>query len=194
MKFFAEGLPRLGIINVYVELDSIPNESTNLLTTAGDINVVLQHNANEVIIPIPFPASSTETLNFPSKNVIASFRIQTVRSNTNEEPQQLVSADDIQKQWSQGAILSCRVCHRQLLTSPQIRWKDLPSDSWIEFSDYWLCHSGSIHSHSHSHQSQVPVFPHVKSRPETVLLGLTSLLLHPNDPQNIMIKVPTPNP
>jgi hypothetical protein len=187
MKFFAEGLPRLGVVNLQIELNTSSTDPTSIFTTEGDVNVVLQHNG-ELSVRIPFQASSTETLKFSSKKPIINARIPTGRSTNNGEPLALLSAEDIQTQWSQGATLSCSACHNKLLTSPQMRWKDLPSDSWVEFSDYWLCHPGNSHSHSHTHTS-VPVRPTLKTSPGTALVGLTSFLFHPDNLQNITIKV-----
>ena len=190
MKFFAEGLPRLGVVNLQIELDTSSTDSTSIFTTEGDVNVVLQHNG-ELSVPLPFPASSTETLKFSSKKSIITARIPTTRSFNNDEPLTLLSAEDIQTQWSQGATLSCSACHGKILTSPQMRWKDLPSDSWVEFSDYWLCHSGN---------SSLPFpFPYAHTLPPFVPLSkrlqephssdCTSLLIHPDNLQNITIKV-----
>ena len=189
MKFFAEGLPRLGVVNLQIELDTPSTDLTSISTTEGDVNVALQHDG-ELSVPLSSPASSTETVKFSSNKSIIIARIPTTRSPNNDEPLPLLSAEDIQTQWSQGATLSCSACHGKILTSPQTRWKDLPSDSWVEFSDYWLCHSGKSHSHSHSRpHTSAPVLPTIRTAPGTALVGLTSLLIHPDNSQNITIKV-----
>lgn len=192
MKFLAEGFPRLGVVNLQIELDTPSTDSTSILTTEGDVNVVLQHDG-EITLPLSFPASSTKFLKFSSQKSIITARIPVTRFLNNDEPLSLLSAEEIQTQWSQGAALSCSACHRKVLISPQMRWKDLPSDSWVEFSDYWLCHSGNSHSHSQSHSHTfTPVLPTLRATPGTALVGLTSLLVHPDNSQKITIKVHFP--
>ena len=189
MKFFAEGLPRLGVVNVQIELDSPSSHSISVSTTVGEFNIVLRHDG-EVIVPLPFDASSTETLTIPPEKSVITVRVPTVRSTSYAEPLPLLSAEDIQTQRSQGTTLSCASCHKKILCRSQMRWKDLPSDSWIEFSDYWLCHPGNSHSHSHAHaHTPTPVLPTLKAAPGTVLVGLTSLLIHHDDSLNITVKV-----
>jgi hypothetical protein len=189
MKFFAEGLSRLGVVNLQIELDKPSTDSTSIFTTEGDVNVVIQHDG-ELRVPLSFPAASSEILKFSSNKSIITARIPTARSPNIGEPLTLLSAEDIQAQWSQGATLSCSACHRKTLTSPRMRWKDLPSDSWVEFSDYWLCHSGNSHSHSKSHpHASTPILPSLRATLETALVGLTSLLIHPDNSQNVTIKV-----
>jgi hypothetical protein len=197
MKFFAEGLPRLGIVNLQIHLDASPVSHLTLSVTAGDQKAVLCHGEESFVLGLPAPASSTEKFTYPAGQSEITSRISTERSTSNEESTSLLSAEDIASKWQQGARLSCRNCHQDILSNPQMRWKDLPSESWAEYSDYWLCHPGGSHSHSHSHShiSRSPEprtnhpIPNLTARPGLGLVGLTSILVDPKDLQNILLKV-----
>ena|SRR5271170_5073499 len=197
MKFFAEGLPRLGVVNLQVQLDGPSNETSSISTTEGDVTVTLHNDGVELYIPLPFPPSKTETLIFPPKQSIITSRISTLRSTSAEDPKSLLSAEEFETHYSRLGTLSCVSCHTPIVTTKQLRFKDLPSDSWLEFSDYWLCHPSHSHSHTHTHthsETQIPPpkLPTIKSNPGTALLGLTSLVLNSKDVQNVTIKVTFP--
>jgi HECT-like Ubiquitin-conjugating enzyme (E2)-binding len=192
MKFFAEGLPRLGVVNLHVALNSASTEATSITTTEDDTTIILQHQHEEFVILLPSSPSATETIPLPPGKSIITSRLSISRPPTDDQLLPLLSANDVLPLGSQGTTLSCVDCRKSQLVTPQMRWKDLPSDSWVELSDYWLCHSGSTHSHNHEHHT--PVLPTLKTRPGTVLVGLTSLLLHPDDLPNITIKVPLSHP
>src|ERR1700721_423708 len=142
MKFFAEGLPRLGVVNLQLQLQTPSNSSTTVSTTAGREHAVLSHDGEVSTLLLPCAASSQDTCTFTSGQLIIKPRILTSPTKDSVETVPLLSADDIGTHWSLGAKLSCAYCHRVLVNDRQIRWKDLPSDSWLEYSDYWLCHSG----------------------------------------------------
>jgi hypothetical protein len=192
MKFFAEGLPQLGVVNLNLQLESLLN-GCSLSTTEGDHHARLRHDDEIVSIPLPLSASSTETLTYPGKPSVVTVRISASSSKSNNEPQPLLSAGDFQEQ----ARVLCALCRRQIFKSDRMRWKDLPSESWVEFSDYWLCHPGHSHSppHSHSYHSHknkthpINPIPVLKPTPGTSLLGLTYVLVDLLDTQDIVIKV-----
>src|SRR5271170_4777257 len=91
MKFFAEGLPRLGVVNLQVQLDGPSNETSSISTTEGDVTVTLHNDGVELYIPLPFPPSKTETLIFPPKQSIITSRISTLRSASAEDLKPLLS-------------------------------------------------------------------------------------------------------
>jgi hypothetical protein len=198
MKFFAEGLPRLGIVNLQIRLDARPASHISLSVTAGEQKAILCHGKETSVLALPSPSSATETFTYPPGQSEIALRMSTERSNCNEEYTPLLSAEDVRSKWQQGAKLSCRNCHQDILSNPQMRWKDLPSESWAEYSDYWLCHPGGSHPHSHSHShtpqtsepgTNIHLIPNLAARPGIGLVGLTSILFDPKDIQNILFKV-----
>ena len=195
MKFFAEGLPKLGVVNLEVELDTPVDKYITLSASNGGSNVVLQHQNETQIINLPLPTPSTQTFTFPPGEWIISARIPTVPSKVGTEPTPLVSAEDIRNRWTCGGKVSCSSCHKPFVEGREMKWKDLPSESWQEYADYWLCHRHShshSNSHSHSHSHEPPTIPVLKASPGTALVGVTFLLAHPDDTQNLQIKVLSP--
>jgi HECT-like Ubiquitin-conjugating enzyme (E2)-binding len=196
MKFFAEGLPRLGVVNLNLQLEP-PSNGYSLSTIEGDHHARLRRGDEAISIPLPLAASSTETFTYSNMSSIVTTRISAARSKSSSEPQPLLSASDFQEQ----PRVLCASCRRQILKLDPIRWKDLPSENWIEFSDYWLCHPGHSHSLSHSHSHhiqenkshQINPIPILKPTPGTSLLGLTFVLVDSSDTQNITIKVTLPD-
>lgn len=192
MKFFAEGLPRLGVVNLNIQFES-PLNGCSLSTVEGDQHALLRCGNEVISIPLPLAATSTETFTYPDKSSIVTTRILASGSEKNMEPQPLLSASDLQEQ----SRVLCTSCGRQILKPMPKRWKELPSESWVEFSDYWLCHPGH-HSLSHSHhmhknKSQpINPIPLLKPTPGISLLGLTFVLVDPSDAQRITIKVTLP--
>lgn len=203
MNFSAEGLPRLGIVNLQIRLDDYPVSNATLSVTAGVSRAVLCNGKQTFVLALPSPSSVTETFTYQQGQTEIIARISTERSVPPEELSPVLSAEQFSSKWSQGAKLACRECHQDIINNPQMRWKDLPSESWAEYSDYWLCHPGGSHSHSHNHSStkQTPeekinnhLIPNLTARPGVSLVGLTSILLDPKDLQNISIKVLLPVP
>lgn len=194
MNFFAEGLPRLGVINLQLSLRTTSTSSTTLSTTSHNATAVLLDEGQQVNILLPLDASVTETFSFPAGKSVVTARIPCLATNINEDVKALISADDFQG--GRRAEVCCSVCYQQVFRDREMRWKDLPSDSWVEYSDYWLCHphphshDGDTHSHSHAN-SQPLQLPTIKAMKGTALIGLTSLLLHPQDIQS-PTKVPSP--
>jgi hypothetical protein len=201
--FFAECLPRLGIINLQVSLGNPSTDATVLITTSTSATSLLRHHGLETAILLPRDASNSDTIPFPSGQKVVTARIPCMAvKDPNELPQTALSAEDIHARWrSRNPGIYCVKCGRQVVKGGKIsRWKELPSDSWIEYSDYWMCHPstaadshfpGHGHSHSHGHahsvdHSQPPrQIPTITAIPGTGLIGLTSLLLHPDDLQSI---------
>jgi HECT-like Ubiquitin-conjugating enzyme (E2)-binding len=197
IKFFAEGLPRLGVVNIQIRLDTPSKESTKLSTKENDRNAILHHDGTTHPISLPSPSSSTKDITPLLNQTTITCRVSTFSSLVDEAPAFLLSADDINLKWSRGADLSCAKCHRIIVQNQPLRWKDLPSDSWEEYSDYWHCHPGSPHSHSHSqnhadnHSLTQPAKQFVlRASPGTSLVGLTYLLTYPTNTQNINFEVP----
>jgi hypothetical protein len=190
MRFFGEGLPKLGVVNLEVELDTQTSGSTTIFTSTGGSNVVLQNNTEPQIIPLPSPTPSAQTFTFRPNESIISARIPATPSSLVTDPKSLLSAEDIQSLWACGGKLSCATCHKPLIEGREMKWKDLPSESWKEYADYWLCHRHA-HSHAHSHTPthDPPAIPVLKATAGTALVGLTFLLVDPYDTQNLQIKV-----
>jgi hypothetical protein len=199
MKFFAEELARLGVVNVQIQLDTPSSDSTVLHTQSGSFRAVLRHEETEHTLLLPSPSTRTDAIPFPADKSIIQYRVPIAPSTTVSEPTPLISADTIQAICSQGGKLSCSACHCPLLRDGQFRWKDLPSDSWQEYSGSWLCHRGSSHTHSHTHTSnnhshtRTPI-PTLTATQTTALVGLTFLLVSPSSLQHISIQVPFPVP
>lgn len=195
MKYFAEALPKLGVVNLQVQLDDESNKSISLSTTAGNRECLLLRDNAVSNLLLPLVSSKTERPTLQINQQILSARISTTPVNANEDPVSLLPAEEIQKHWVDGTKLSCKSCHIEICSQPALRWKDLPSESWLEFADYWLCHSGCTNSHSHSHprpmhQQENPVFSQsIGAKPGLGLVGLTFLVLHQEDLSNIRIKV-----
>jgi hypothetical protein len=201
IKVFAEGLRRLGVINVQIHLDTPSEESTTLSTHENDKHAILHHAAAIFLIRLPSPSSSTKDITLPLNQTTITCRVSTFPTHVDQTLGFLLSADDINVKWSRGADLSCAKCHHIIVQNQPLRWKDLPSDSWEEYSDYWHCHPGSSHFHSHSHSPsqihthhQAPTQPHkpfvLLASPGTALVGLTYLLIHSTNTQNITFEVP----
>ena len=199
MKFFADGL-RLGAINLQVELDTPTNEFTSLSTSSGDSRAVLHHHDTSLAILLPSPASKTDIITFPLGRTIIASRISSYPSRPAVEPAPLLPADDINWRWSRGLKFTCFMCYRTIVPNRPLRWKDLPRDSWLECSDYWLCRRGDSHDHDrahshHRHTSASLGLPTPEATPDIVLVGLTFLLISPDITQNITTKVlPPPFP
>jgi len=201
MKFFTEGLPRLGVINLQLDLQSASNRSSTLSTTSGNATATLHHqDEQEADIVLPSPASVTQTFTFSSGQSIVTARIPCLPTTVAEDLLPLVSADDIQARWNMKARIRCSGCLREVVGNREMRWKDLPSDSWVEYSDYWLCHPhtsttdshshghGHTHNHSHDHSHALQL-PTIKAILGIGLIGLTSLLMHPQDIFQFQLKV-----
>jgi HECT-like Ubiquitin-conjugating enzyme (E2)-binding len=189
MQFFAEGIPRLGVINLSIQLHSKSDHSTSIITTAGLPEVIVNHGGSSSTLILPLAPSSSQTSTYSLGSSTITSRIYTIASASSEIVP-LLSAD-IFKERSKEVNLCCSTCHHPILSSHQIKWKDLPSDSWLEYSDYWLCHPHS-HSHNHNHEDTSPdlTIPSIlKVNKDTILIGLTFLLINPSDLQNITFKV-----
>ena len=208
--FFAECLPRLGIINLQLSLDHPSTNSTVFHTTSNSTTCLLHHNNHETLIRLPRKATKSDTIPFPRDRTVVTARIPCIPAkDTNEVPWTVLSAEDVANCGNRNAGVYCAKCGREVVGGEKIlRWKELPSDSWVEYSDYWLCHAnastdshshshGHGHGHSHSrshkhpthHNSQPRQLPIITSIQGTGLIGLTSLLFHPNDlqsPQNVL--------
>jgi HECT-like Ubiquitin-conjugating enzyme (E2)-binding len=177
MKFFAEGLPRLGVVNLHITSDvHLIDVCFSTVSDCAEISLP----PTDINIPLPLPASKTQLLEPEVTGSILSLRIPAALSSTIQISSRppLSSAEDVPA----NAIVSCTNCSAAL-GRPMSRWRDLPSDSWQEYSDYWHCH----HRHSEPHTSSTAILP----RPGTGLIGLTYLLLHHSD-LLVQIKVPTP--
>ena len=191
MKFFAEGLPRLGVVNlrIYFKDDAIPDYS-RISTTAGNYEAILliENGVSQVVLPLA--PSKTEILTPQISNQQCVVRITSTPTDSKDEPSIILTAEEIQSKWAMGCKFSCQSCHREIVRSEAIRWRDLPSDSWLEFADHWLCHRPNSHlldSHLHTHQAPLPVS--IAAKPGLGLVGLTSILIHQSDLENIETKV-----
>jgi len=197
MKYFAEALPKLGVVNLQVQLDDESNKSISLSTIAGNRECVLLRDNAVSNLLLPLVPSKSEILTHQINQRILSARISTTPVNANEDPVCLLPAEEIQKHWVGGGKLLCKRCHIEICSRTALRWKDLPSESWLEFADYWLCHSGRTNSHSHSHSHSHPTHQQenslfsesISAKPGLGLVGLTFLVLHQEDLGNIRIKV-----
>src|SRR5579859_598343 len=189
MTFFAEGLPRLGVINLQLDIQSRSlDTSPTLSTTSHNATATLHHQGDQIDVILPLSPSMTQTFTLPARESIITARIPCLATKTGENVTALVSADDFQGR--RITRVCCSSCHRRVVRcrDGEFHWKDLPSDSWGEYSDYWLCHRhtsaaedtySSLDSHSHSYnQLRLPT---IKAIQGTGLIGLTSLLLHPQD-------------
>jgi HECT-like Ubiquitin-conjugating enzyme (E2)-binding len=198
MRFFAERLVRLGIVNLQIELGTTSDESTHISFAKGESKAAVVRDVEEYAIPLGCLVHASQELSFPASQSIITCRASTLPSNSVYEPKPLLSADDFKL--SSCATICCSSCERDIIANKQMRWKDLPSDSWIEFSDYWHCHSGHEHSHGpHEHSThpggtEISTIPVIKAVPGMALIGSTFLLIHPDDTQHLIIKVLAPFP
>jgi hypothetical protein len=192
MTFFAEGLSKLGIVNLHVRVeDSVPI-SRKLSTTAGSCEAIIHNEDTTSHVVLPLTPSKTEVFTPEITDGEFSVRIHATPSNTNGEAT-LLPAEMIQRTWDAGGKISCRNCHRQIIKSRTMHWKDLPSDSWLEFADYWLCHSPNSHSHSRTN-TPTALLSAITAKSGLGLAGVIALLIHPLDMQNIEIQVHSPIP
>jgi HECT-like Ubiquitin-conjugating enzyme (E2)-binding len=196
-KWFAEGLPRLGVINLQIQFNPPFNNAVNISTVSGSYEALVLTGETTIRIQLPLLASSTNFARFPTGQSLITCRIPAIASNEPSEPTPPLSADELQLAWSQDATLACGKCDRSILSNNQLKWKDLPSEFWLEFSDYWLCHSGSSHGHHH-HDSDtdhvdsiVPKSSVIKPKPRVALLGLTSILLNVADTIGLTVNSPS---
>jgi HECT-like Ubiquitin-conjugating enzyme (E2)-binding len=204
-SYFAEGLPRLGLVNLHVALEELASDDTiSLSFQKSDSAAILTFGDGQNLqIPLPLAPTSSQSLQFPSNQSRISARIAAVKSTTEVDPKPVLTAEDIQQEYQSSWTIECRQCHKSLVSNKPMRFKDLPSESWYEYMDYWLCHPSGSHDHSHSrnHESEhpsnsaiVPTTFDLKASPGVALVGLTYLLVHKDDTANLSIKVPFSNP
>ena len=192
--FFAEGLPKLGVVNLEIELSIPTDDSTSLSTSNTVSSAVLQHHNDTQIIRLPLPTSSTQFFTFRSNESIITARIPSAPSMDVTEPMPLLSAEDIRNLWSSGGRLSCSACQKPLVEKREMKWKDLPSESWQDYADHWFCHRHThshspLQSHPHTDAHDLLPIPVVNTTAGTALVGVTSLLVHSDDTLNLSKKV-----
>jgi len=187
MKFFAEALQKLGVLSITVALDTPSNADTAAFVTEGRSEAVLHHDGHDFNIPLPVPSIKSQTTTFPFGRQTIELRAAMKRDMTQHPGIPLLSAEDVQLRWDNDRHISCRACRRLIVVPHTIRWRELPSQSWIEFSDYWHCHSGSSHSYaSCDHEvKRVGDLPTLRAFPGTAFVGLIYLVVNFSDVQNV---------
>jgi len=187
MKFFAEALQKLGVLNITVALDTPSNADTAAFVTEGRSEAVLHHDGQTFIIPLPVPSIESQTTTFPPGGQTIELRAAMARDMTQHPRTPLLSAEDVQLRWDNERHISCRACRRLIVVPHSIRWKELPSQSWQEFSDLWHCHSGSSHSHTSCDHELKPTgdLPTLRAFPGTAFVGLMYLVFNFTDVQNV---------
>jgi HECT-like Ubiquitin-conjugating enzyme (E2)-binding len=193
MKFFAEALQKLGIINIAVVLDSPSNEDTVAVVTEGSYEAILHHDGEVFNILLPVRPTASRTVTFPSGQEKIEIRAHMVKDLTQHPRIPLFTAERLQSRWDNDRHIACRACRRLIILPHALSWKDLPSQRWIEFSDYWHCHSGS---NSHTGCGHVvyrgPDLPNLRAFPGTVFVGPIYLVFNFCDTQYVSAKVPSP--
>lgn len=194
MKFFAEALHTLGVLNISIALDTPSSADTAALFTKGQPDAVLRHEGEDIRIPLPGSPLNSQTTTFPPGRRALEIRAPMTKDLTQHPRIPLLSAEVIQSRWDNDRHISCRACRLPVVVDHAIRWKELPSQSWIEFSDYWHCHSGSSHPHAHcDHEvKRGPDLPTLRAFPGTAFVGLIYLVFNSTDTQHVRAKVRSP--
>ncbi|EER28725.1 predicted protein [Coccidioides posadasii C735 delta SOWgp] len=161
LRLYAEFLPNISQIAVYVTLADLPNSSETqnilevvpsrdeLLLSVGDQKRSLRLPARVApSAPSYFPLQPGSASNIDQREF--SFRLQ-VDEGSQCFPSRDASTPQIPwsaKHMSAETRIKCRACGNILL-EPQggnrMVWKDLPSANWAELMDIWHCHKPDSH-------------------------------------------------
>ncbi|KJF60032.1 uncharacterized protein CIMG_10920 [Coccidioides immitis RS] len=161
LRLYAEFLPNISQIAVYVTLADLPNSSETqsileivpsrdeLLLSVGDQKRSLRLPARVApSAPSYFPLQPGSASNIDQREF--SFRLQ-VDEGSQCFPSRDASTPQIPwsaKHMSAETQIKCRACGNILL-EPQggnrMVWKDLPSANWAELMDIWHCHKPDSH-------------------------------------------------
>lgn len=155
---YAELLPNLQQVNVFIELHSPAIQATtSLCLSASGTLLTLHHELGEnhesdISLPLPSPVkpppppptvTNTQALTVipGSKSWSRAFSLLSGKTFAPPEP------DVNQVPWSAPELVSlnpgfnCAHCHAELLRPGKIKtWKDLPNHNWAEMMDFWHCH------------------------------------------------------
>lgn len=144
ISVYAELLLNICQLTISVSLASPCNQSTTVDLSQDRKAIVIEHQAQRIVAPLPAQLSRDAVLPPPlPRTKDLSFRIKGVRERERLEPKRLeLDQDGI---WPASSLtpdtrIGCRACKAILLQSSVSRWKDLPSDNWAEMMDLWHCH------------------------------------------------------
>src|SRR5271156_3763043 len=106
-RYFAEGLPRLGLVNLCIELEGTPSNDTVTLSfqKLDSAATLVCGDEQNLEILLPLAPTSTESLQFPSNQSRISARISAVKSITDVEPKQVLTAEDIQQEYQSNSTI-----------------------------------------------------------------------------------------
>jgi hypothetical protein len=142
---FAMELPRIGSVSAY---DASPSDlaaigaGSNISSLARDLFLLRLPLTNRI-------ESAKVVLSVFSDHVSVRLPFYFSGSVLPERPTSLVSLSEMSSLRSHGRELACRLCGASILASAAatptplgLRVLLLPSEYWLEWSEYWLCHQG----------------------------------------------------
>lgn len=151
---YAELLPNIRQISIVAELDIPSDATTKVKLSAEGRQIVLQHNGNDTVLPLPGQvASQAQVQELPIGRQDLTYRLPLAGAFQRGD---IDDAQSIVAPWSAqdlipGAQFTCRKCNSTVIETGDVKeWRDLPSENWAEMMDFWHCHKPSDHGHSHA--------------------------------------------
>ena len=192
---YAEALTHIRQLTLHAELQTDKNEHTKILLSSDKKIITALHDGESSSIYLPTQISGTANVTFPiDRKTEISARLQI------DDVDQLKSASDestgAEVPWtaadlSDNISLRCKRCGADILHSRQVTtWKDLPSDHWAEFMDFWFCHKPHDAYSPHDHAAESRGFSArstVTASPGVGLVDTVSFLLHRDDCQSLQV-------
>lgn len=189
MKYCAEYHEHVRVIHLSIDISSEPDDLTSL-EIYDRKTLRLRHAFQSHTIALPASVKLSEKLNIVIDKTIISCRIPASSileaAGTLDVP--LSSSDEL------GNDLICQACSTRIVAASSLVWKNLPSEHWVEMMDSWHCHRGVTDEHHHEHHDQYALPEHIvsateriRARPGIGLVGLSYLLIHPQDFQGCKV-------
>lgn len=191
MRFYCDYHENIRAIHLSVTLPSAPDELTSL-----DIydrkTLRLRHAFRSYTIALPASVDPTRPLEVKGTGLTLNCRVSAdpiVRSDGSISLP-LSSPEALQEDVLCSACGTCMI-----LASRGLTWHRMPSENWAEMMDSWHCHRGVSDHHYNEHHDQYTLPDHIvsaaeriRARPGRGLIGLSYLLIHPSDTQNIKVR------
>lgn len=193
IPFYAEELGNINVLRACVSTDASCDVAKSLQvknnvltidnTVVADLSSVdIAVSTQNLVVAQPNDAPATE-------DGLISWEIKLSLLKT---PKLLRSQQTDVKEWwtskmllaqSQQKEMVCQHCTASLIdSSVNYKIKDLPSEHWYELVECWICHETKPEEH------QARMRP-ILARPDTLLVGTTYFLIHPDNLIRDNIKV-----
>ena len=156
---YAEALTHIRQLTLHASLQTEKNEHTKILISSDKKIITTLHDGESSSIYLPTQISGTADVTFPmEKKTEISVRLQI------DDAEQLRSSFDdsshVEVPWTAADLsgnitIRCKHCGAEILHSGKVTtWKDLPSDHWAEFMDFWFCHKPHDGQSPHDHAAE----------------------------------------